>query len=231
MTSRVLILLAFVHASAAACGGDDRASNGTRSYYAHPCGRGDPVSRTCPAGEDTLELDDPSVARCSDQALSEGDSCTTEGQRCVQLPAQACSSSPTQSINSASFLTCRSEPFPSDPACPMSSAAAKQHILHLSSKARAEIAQTMLTTKLAQYEYRSPAVGDTAPQLGFVIEELGEAAYVLHSDGAHVNVYGYASAILATVQEQQRHIEKLTTEVETLQRQCGERATEAGRAH
>ncbi|MEL6184694.1 MAG: hypothetical protein AAFU79_08735 [Myxococcota bacterium] len=222
MKTRMLTfsLLAVGLTGASACGSDEDAAEGALAYYAHPCGRGDPVSQMCAAGDALLELEDPAVARCSDRTIAEGDSCSTEGERCVQLPAQACTSSPTASINSAAYLTCRSEALPADTACPRSSVAVKKHVQHVDTAVRAAIAQTMLATKLAKYTYVSPSVGDTAPQLGFMIEELGDAPYVLHSDGAHVNVYGYASAILATVQEQQRAIEKLKATVEKLERQC-----------
>ena len=70
---------------------------------------------------------------------------------------------------------------------------------------------------LATYRYRSAAFGTPGKHLGFIIEDSPEVPAVSPSHQT-VDLYGFASMLLATSQAQQRRIEVLEGEVARLKR-------------
>ena len=106
----------------------------------------------------------------------------------------------------------------------ISRAAYKKDIRYVSERERAELAHDALAIPLARYRYRSE--GDGAREhLGFIIDDQPKNSPAVHPDGTHVDEYGYASMLLATVQEQQRQIEELEERLEAVEREraCGAR--------
>jgi len=101
--------------------------------------------------------------------------------------------------------------------CPMSTREVKREIDYLDGDERRAIAEQTLSTRLATYDYVERVPGYEGRQLGFILEDEG-AGQSFARDGAsqRVNLYGYASMLLATVQEQQSQIDALRTEVEAL---------------
>jgi hypothetical protein len=98
--------------------------------------------------------------------------------------------------------------------CPISSRRAKREISYLSPEQAAAIARRTLKVKLATYLYRDPAQG-RGRQLGFILEDVGQS-YAGDPGEGRVNLYGYTSMLLVTVQAQQRAIDGLRRELRDL---------------
>jgi hypothetical protein len=101
--------------------------------------------------------------------------------------------------------------------CPISSRRAKRNIDYLSEQQAEAIAQATLRTRLATYEYIDPALRGPR-RLGFILEDPTTHPYARDPDVSVVDMYGYSSMLLATVQSQQRQIEELQRAVRALQR-------------
>lgn len=99
--------------------------------------------------------------------------------------------------------------------CPISSRAVKRDIRYLSEAEREALARDALRTRLATYEYTDPALRGRR-RLGFIYEDNTTHPYARDPDISGVDLYGYTSAILATVQRQQQQIEALQREVRSL---------------
>ena len=138
-----------------------------------------------------------------------GDACSTEGQEC---DAKA---------GCGQFLKCAT----SDPkavGCPISKAKFKSDVRYVDTVERQSLAAELLDTRLATYRYT--AAGPQAPRhLGFIIDDQpGGTAVDAQRD--MVDLYGYLSLSVATLQEQQRQIEQLRQEVRELRAQGGRSA-------
>jgi hypothetical protein len=98
--------------------------------------------------------------------------------------------------------------------CPVSTRRAKKDIHYLSVDEIDATASQALRLRLATYEYKmAPYAGRR--HLGFIIEDSPSAPAV-DRDGDMVDLYGYASMLVATTQAQQRQIEALQKQVEAL---------------
>jgi hypothetical protein len=107
--------------------------------------------------------------------------------------------------------------------CPVSSRRAKKEIRYLSPDDVRALAAETLRLRLATYEYRAAPLAGRR-HLGFVIEDSPKAPAV-DRDGDMVDLYGYASMLLATTQAQQRQIEQLQKQVDELRRAVRARRT------
>jgi len=100
----------------------------------------------------------------------------------------------------------------------MSSRDAKEGIVYVDEAERKRLASEVLGLRLATYSYK-PGVDPSVPAdhrcLGFIIEDAPEAPFVVHQR-REVDLYGFASAMLATLQEQQKTIERLELELREL---------------
>jgi hypothetical protein len=98
----------------------------------------------------------------------------------------------------------------------MSSRRAKKNIRYLSTEEIRATAAQALRLRLATYEYKaSPYAGHR--HLGFILED-SPTVPAADRDGDMVDLYGYASMLLATTQAQQLQIEALQKQVEALVR-------------
>jgi hypothetical protein len=93
----------------------------------------------------------------------------------------------------------------------------KEEIEYVASDEREELAREALAIPLATYRYKTDDVG-AKRHLGFIIDDQPKTSPAVASDATHVDEYGYASMLLATVQEQQKQIDALRKQVEALQR-------------
>jgi hypothetical protein len=103
-------------------------------------------------------------------------------------------------------------------ACPVSSRRAKKDIVYLGPSERQHLADDLARFKLATYEYRDPALAGKR-HLGFIIEDVPGSPAV-DRDGNMVDLYGYASMLVAAVQAQGEEIAKLKAELSRLKRQA-----------
>ncbi len=141
---------------------------------------GDPVCQEYAGPTAGVEL-------CDDEAA--GGECTTEGEICD--PVDGCNA----------MLICATEdPTQQEGGCPISLAKYKREIRYLSDGERATLARGALEMPIATWSYRWEPPG-AAPHLGFVIDD-NEGSYAVAADGAHVDLYGYTSLALLSVQEQ-----------------------------
>ena len=201
MPSRVLRLpLLWVVVFAVGC---DTADVRERGRWQYTCG--DPVCRG-------YQGQPPGVAACNDQ--KSGDACPVLDDRCD--PRDDCNR----------LLVCTTDPPPPMP-CPISRRDAKEDVRYLSAQDLALRARELRAIRLATYRYRG-APASSAPRLGFVIDD-GAPAACLAGGGGQVDLYGYTSLAVATLQAQALEIEELRSEVAALRREIGKAQRRAGR--
>jgi hypothetical protein len=170
---------------------------------------GDPVCGIRPHG-------DPAVKACS-KAQVAGSACATAGVRCDPCPGCDAASGCNQ------FLVCAAQ----DPqmgvgGCPISRRSYKRDIRYLSDRELARYEADLLGMKLATWRYKhDPA----RPRLGFIIDDLDEhaGAAAVEGTGDRVDLYGYTSLAVATLQRQARQIAGLQRELAELRRALTER--------
>jgi len=95
-----------------------------------------------------------------------------------------------------------------------SSIEVKKDVEYLDDAARAQIAEQALGIKLATYKYKN---ADQRERLGFILEDSPNVP-AADMNAKQVDVYAYASMVLATVQEQQKKIEALEAQIEQLKK-------------
>lgn len=152
------------------------------------------------------------VPLCTPEQI-EGALCDVEGATCD--PVSDCNA----------LLTCASaDPKMQEGGCPISRARFKTDIEYLAPADLERHAADLRSLKLATYRYREAPASDP-PRLGIILEDNEQGIWV---DGRHdrVDLYGYASLAVATLQVQQRQIELLEAEIELLKAQvAGSRAS------
>jgi len=99
----------------------------------------------------------------------------------------------------------------------ISKRAFKTDIEYVANDERADLARETLAIPLATYRYKTESAG-AKRHLGFIIDDQPATSPAVAGDQTHVDEYGYASMLLATVQEQQKQIDALRKEVEALKR-------------
>jgi hypothetical protein len=107
--------------------------------------------------------------------------------------------------------------------CPISTARAKREIAYVDSEDTARLHDQLMSTRLATYRYKSPAPegmgGSDARHLGFIIEDMPEGSAAVLPSRDRVDLYGYTSMTVASLQHQQREIDELKTELAKLRRE------------
>jgi hypothetical protein len=111
--------------------------------------------------------------------------------------------------------------------CPLSTRAAKEDIHYLSAVEIDRLARETEGMRLANYRYRSAAFGTPGRHLGFIIEDSPDVPAVSPLRQT-VDLYGFASMLLATSQAQARRIEVLEREVALLKAARGARGRGRG---
>jgi hypothetical protein len=166
---------------------------------------GDPVCGIRPHGN-------PSIPACGKGQVA-GAACDAAGSKCDPCPgcdaAQGCNQ----------FLVCASEdPQMAPGGCPISRRSYKQDIRYLADGELARYEAALLHMKLATWRYKhDPA----RARLGFIIDDVegAEGAVAVEGSGERVDLYGYTSLAVATLQRQAKQIASLQRELATLRRQ------------
>ncbi len=84
----------------------------------------------------------------------------------------------------------------------------KTDIAYVDDAERAALAEQAMQTHLARYRYKTDP--ETMQRhLGFIIDDMPKGSPAVQSDQTHVDLYGYTSMLIATVQEQQKQIDEL----------------------
>jgi hypothetical protein len=115
---------------------------------------------------------------------------------------------------------------PTDIECdgPISVRAAKVDVRYMTDDERDALAAQTLSVPLATYRYRVEAPTH-APHLGFVIDDQPTDSFAVAADRTHVDLYGYASMLLATIQHQQMTIDELRERVARLEARADDAIT------
>jgi hypothetical protein len=93
----------------------------------------------------------------------------------------------------------------------------KDDVAYVGADERKALAREALDIPLATYRYKSEAAGQKK-HLGFIIDDQPTASHAVQQDRTHVDEYGYASMLLATVQEQQKQIDALEKKLDALEK-------------
>ncbi|MBM4346393.1 MAG: hypothetical protein FJ100_23705 [Deltaproteobacteria bacterium] len=138
--------------------------------------------------------------------------CTTEaaGDPC-KMPGGQCD--PKDSCNA--LLVCADkDPKAGGMGCPISKAKYKSDIRYVQAAEARDLATRLLATRLATYKYT--AQGPNAPtRLGFIIDD-DPGSPAVDPERDMVDLYGYLSMAVATLQQQGKEIESLRREVASL---------------
>ena len=163
---------------------------------------GDPVCR------------DPADAGAADAATCEavGSPCTQRGLTCGD-GASSC----------GVILVCEDHD-PRTGGCPISTAKLKDDIAYVAEPDLARLHDETLALRLATYAYK-PAAGDPGVRhLGFVVEDAPQS-YAVDRGHDRVDLYGYMSMVVATMQVQEREIQELRSELRQARGSCGAAAS------
>ena len=98
---------------------------------------------------------------------------------------------------------------------PVSRREFKTDIDYVSDEQQKALAEQALHTRLAEYRYKTEPEGDKR-HLGFIIDDMPPQSPAVQGDATHVDLYGYTSMLLATVQQQQKQIDALQKQVDEL---------------
>jgi hypothetical protein len=179
-------------------------SYGDLSCQCTNCSTG-PVS-LC-TGSPTWHCEAPNAdSTCPEGMPLLGTACTTEGKTCTY----ACGTSNGRTCKQGAWYSTDGGP------CPKSSRRAKKDIVYLNAIERQRIAGDVARLRLATYEYRDRALAGKR-HLGFIIEDVPGSPAV-DRDGSMVDLYGYASMLVAAFQEQSLQIADLKAEIARLKR-------------
>lgn len=149
-------------------------------------------------------------AFCGAQRPRVGSPCTTEGESCAISEAAECGQT---------TLACqRGEWTIPNNSCPISTAKAKTDIVYVDESARASLHAQTMAVRLATYRYTTPA-SDGQPHLGFVIEDMPQGSPAVLRSREQVDLYGFASMAIASLQEHERKLAALEAELARVRRE------------
>ena len=97
--------------------------------------------------------------------------------------------------------------------CPISRAAYKRDIRYLEQGELERYRRELLGMKLATWRYKHDPARE---RLGFIIDD-NEISVAVANSGEHVDLYGYTSLAVATLQMQSREIQALKAQVTALE--------------
>jgi len=101
--------------------------------------------------------------------------------------------------------------------CPISKRDKKKHITYVSEEEKKEHFRQIMSMDLATYQYKWDDDG-LKSHLGFIIDDVPNPtkSYAISADGNSVDMYGYASMLVSTVQMQGKMIAELRDEISRL---------------
>jgi hypothetical protein len=156
-------------------------------------------------GNPELEQLDSGAPSCG--AIHESDPCTDQDTTCN--PGLGC----------GVLLRCTNAPIDKS-MCPISSERYKKDINYLTDSDLAKVANNVQKIKLATYYYKDQ-LPEEQKHLGFIIEDNPKTPAVFMSRD-RVDLYGYASMAIAALQVQNRQIQAMEQELESLRAEIAE---------
>jgi hypothetical protein len=181
--------------SSGSSGASSSSGAGALTWY-FTCG--DPV---CPAPSGDGGLYDDSGAPCPGL----GTACSVAGATCGTADP---------GVHCGAIEQCDThDPTLNPGGCPVSSRAFKDGIRYVDGAELAELHDETLRLRLATYHYK-PRVADPSKQhLGFIIEDTPAGSPAVDGPRDHVDLYGYMSMLVATMQVQEKEIADLRREL------------------
>jgi hypothetical protein len=151
----------------------------------------------------------------------EGTPCKRQGDTCGDPATSLC----------GSIVVCDDHD-PKAGGCPISTRKAKKDIAYLDDAELARLHDETLRMKLATYRYKGRFIDPNDPDathLGFIVEDQPQSLSV---DRGHdrVDLYGYMSMAVATLQVQERRIEAQQRRIDALERELAARRSSHGRS-
>ncbi len=151
---------------------------------------------------------DASVPDAGPPCPAVGTACTDEGQTCGVR----------SDFNCGVIQVCaRQDPTAPPYSCPISSRQYKQGITYLDAADLQKLHEETFSTRLATYQYKSEVADPTKTHLGFIIEDR-PASPAVDATHARVDLYGYVSMVVASLQVQEREIADLRKELSAARR-------------
>jgi hypothetical protein len=140
-----------------------------------------------------------------------GSSCTTKGEACGTPDKANCGST---------FVCDDHDPKgPGGDACPVSSRTFKDGIQYVGDAELQMLHDETLRVKLATYNYKSKVADPGPKHLGFIIED-NPASLSVDPTHNRVDLYGYVSMVVASMQVQEKEIAALRSELDATKRQA-----------
>ncbi|HSO35877.1 MAG TPA: hypothetical protein VLT33_25280 [Labilithrix sp.] len=131
-----------------------------------------------------------------------GAACTTEGESCAIDEPVECGQTVMRCSKGIWDL--------GNTQCPISTARAKRDITYVDGEQTDRLHGELMNVRLATYRYK---VGDEATHLGFIIEDMPPASPAVLPARDRVDLYGYVSMSVASLQHQQQEIDRLSAEM------------------
>jgi hypothetical protein len=141
-----------------------------------------------------------------------GTACSTEGAGC---------GTSTGSFHCGAVETCAaSDPTMTKYGCPISSRQHKDGITYVSDEELQALHDETLRFQLATYNYKPDVADPAARHLGFIIEDTPPASPAVGWSRQRVDLYGYMSMVVATMQVQEKEIAELRRELAAKAESC-----------
>ncbi len=186
-------------ASSGSSGASSSGSGGATLKWYFTCG--DPV---CPAPYPPVDggiLTDDAGAPCPNI----GTSCATAGETCGMR---------NPNLNCGAIEQCDThDPTMNFGGCPMSSRKFKDGIRYVDGSGLEQLHDETMALRLATYQYKPEAADPNPQHLGFIIEDTPLASPAVDRSREHVDLYGYMSMLVATMQVQEKEIAQLRREL------------------
>ena len=103
--------------------------------------------------------------------------------------------------------------------CPISTRKAKTAISYLSEADLALVARDVESMKLATWDYKNPKLEEGRRHMGIILEDEPQGSYAVDPPAQMVDLYGYASMLVATVQVQKRTLDRQQGEIDALRKE------------
>jgi hypothetical protein len=143
-----------------------------------------------------------------------GASCPAIGSTCT-VDGATCGTSTANFHCGATEQCAAHDPTMSQFGCPRSSRSVKDGIEYVNQQGLQELHDETLRLQLATYSYK-PGVSDPEPRhLGFIIEDTPTATPAVGWSRQRVDLYGYLSMVVATMQVQDKEITQLRRVLES----------------
>jgi hypothetical protein len=166
---------------------------------------GDPVCHV-PSG-DAGGLTDDAGTPCPDI----GSTCSAAGEQCGTRNAD---------FNCGAVEQCDThDPTTNPGGCPISSRAFKDGIRYVDGAGLEQLHDEILRLRLATYRYKPAASDPSREHVGFIIEDTPPTSPAVDARRDHVDLYGYMSMLVATMQVQEKEIADLRRELEAARRE------------